>query len=70
MLLMVLWIRVDVTDNCIYPFLKCKQNKNVNIDNFVYHEKTRLPQAECGYSCVGGDEKTDVTKGTVYHQLT
>ena len=39
---MMLWIKIEVTDNNIRQIFKVKAIKNARIANFVYYGKTRM----------------------------
>ena len=39
---MVVWNKVNVTDNYHLNYFQIKEHKNANIDIFVYCEKTRM----------------------------
>ena len=38
---MMLWIKIEMTDNYIHLIFKVKQYKNAKIANFVYYGKTQ-----------------------------
>ena len=39
---MMLWIKIEITDNYIHLIFKVKQYKNAKIANFVYYGKTKV----------------------------